>query len=275
MKKTIIVATGFLALVFFAVGLKDKLDSMAIKEPGNVIVIQEDKVKYITMWRSKNNLSRGKPLTLDTVQKIELPEDEAATYGAKEDVILDFSPTTLLNLNVEQGDYILSEYQTTIDDEGYIDLQVSEGMALYPLEIKSNKLIRDYIRPGTYIDIITVSSSKENLAELTNRSKYFQGVKASIFLSKVKVIYIQSHEDKSSSNSQPRKNNGGELISVVVEVDPDEIANLTLAQRTMHIEIYRSQVYRRPVYAEVRNVIDNYTGIEELRGNTIQPKEVL
>jgi pilus assembly protein CpaB len=43
----------------------------------------------------------------------------------------------------------------------------------------------------------------------------------------------------------------------------------------MHIEVYRSQTYRQSTYVEVRNIMDNYVGIEEFRGKTAMPGEAL
>ncbi|ABU72301.1 hypothetical protein [Vibrio campbellii] len=59
-------------------------------------------------------------------------------------------------------------------------------------------------------------------------------------------------------------------IVIVVEVDPSEIAKLSIAQKTMHLEVYRSHRYKEPVFAEVRDVIGNYSGVTELRGSARQ-----
>ena len=148
-------------------------------------------------------------------------------------------------------------------------------MTLYPLEVSDQNLINDYIRPGSYIDILTVSSPNDNLAKNIDKPKRFKGLKASMFLKHVKVLNIGGDDEDDSSVTARSPINEDGLTTVVVEVKPDDLAKLALAQRTMHIEIYRSQTYNKPEYAEVRNVIDNYTGIEELRGNVIERREAL
>ncbi len=64
-------------------------------------------------------------------------------------------------------------------------------------------------------------------------------------------------------------NASDDMATIIIEVDPDQISRLALAQRTMHIEVYRSQSYKQATHVEVRNIIDNFTGVEELRGAAV------
>ncbi|MDF5149551.1 hypothetical protein P3648_25800, partial [Vibrio parahaemolyticus] len=59
-------------------------------------------------------------------------------------------------------------------------------------------------------------------------------------------------------------------IVIVVEVEPSDIAKLSIAQKTMYLEVYRTHQYQEPVFAEVRDVIGNYSGVAELRGSSRQ-----
>ncbi len=97
-----------------------------------------------------------------------------------------------------------------------------------------------------------------------------------MFLKNVKVLNIGNDEtgDSSITARVPSKKEDG-LTTVIIEVSPDELPKLALAERTMHIEIYRSQNYTQPEFAEVRDIIDNYTGINELRGNENNPGGVM
>ncbi len=80
--------------------------------------------------------------------------------------------------------------------------------------------------------------------------------------------------DGSSLTAQDPTNDDG-WTTVIIEVRPDELPTLALAQRIMYTEIYPSQIHTQPEFAEVRNIIDNYTGIVELRGNKSAPREIL
>ncbi|MFA0071408.1 RcpC/CpaB family pilus assembly protein, partial [Vibrio breoganii] len=81
----------------------------------------------------------------------------------------------------------------------------------------------DYIRPGTSIDILTVSSPNDNLAGNIDKPKRFRGVKASMFLKNVKVLNIGNDAtgDSSITARAPSKEDG--LTTVVIEVSPDEL----------------------------------------------------
>ncbi len=94
-----------------------------------------------------------------------------------------------------------------------------------------------------------------------------------MFLKQVKVLNIDNDDDNSVTARAPTKELG--FTTVVIEVKPDDLPRLALAQRTMHIEIYRSQTYRQSTYVEVRNIMDNYVGIEEFRGKTSMSGEAL
>ena len=220
-------------------------------------------------------LKKGHAVNAQDVVKQQLPLSEALKLGVREDTQISFSPSILLNRNLRSGDVVLPEYQVSPGRPGYIDLLVTENMTLYPLKVSDKNLINDYIRPGSFVDVLTVSSPNANLAGNLDKPKRFRGVKASMFLKHVKVLNIGNDDtgDRSITARSPSEEAG--LTTVVIEVSPDDLPKLALAQRTMHIEIYRSQTYSQPEFAEVRNIIDNYTGVNELRGNENNPREAL
>jgi pilus assembly protein CpaB len=54
----------------------------------------------------------------------------------------------------------------------------------------------------------------------------------------------------------------------VIEVTPDDLAKLSLAQRTMYLEIYRSQHYLKNPDIQINDIIRGYNGVTELRGSS-------
>lgn len=277
MRIFVIISIFSLALIFGIVGLVDVLDSKGGSDNTQITKLVLEKEEYVTVWKSKYRLEVGDSVTPGILQKLEIPLTEALEFGIKKDIKLDFSPTTLLNTEVSSNQVVLPEYQVKPGTPGYIDLLVTKGMALYPLKLSNSQLINDYIRPGVNIDILSVSSPRLNLADRTDKPSVFKGAKASILLTGVKVLSVSGlSEDKNIDTITTQSTSkDGDYTTVVIEVAPDNLASLALAQRTTHIEIIRSQSYQTPAYAEVRDVIDNYTGIEELRGNETKPKEVL
>ncbi|CAH0529692.1 RcpC/CpaB family pilus assembly protein [Vibrio hippocampi] len=273
MRSRIVLVVALLAL---GIGVKGVLDLLAQPNNTNVAVNNEQKEPetYITVWQLNQNVKKGQVLNIDMVEKRQLPLNQALELGEKKDIVLDFDPSTLINISLDKGRYMLPEYQTKKSQPGYVDLLVTEGMTLYPLQVTTSNLVKDYIRPGSFIDILTVSSPNSNLAVNADKPKRFRGIKSSVFLKHVKVLNIGNEtENESIQARSPVKEEG--KTTVVIEVHPDQLTKLALAQRTMHIEIYRSQTYQQPTYAEVRNIMDNYMGIEELRGGVDSEGESL
>ncbi|MDP2501036.1 Flp pilus assembly protein CpaB [Vibrio splendidus] len=274
MRSRLVLLVAIAALIVGALGVVDLFKG----EPQSTTtaeVVEEKNEEHVAVWMTTEPYEKGRAIDAQGVVKQQLPLSEALTLGVREDAQISFSPSILLNRSLNAGEVVLPEYQVTPGQPGYIDLLVTEGMTLYPLKVSDKNLINDYIRPGTSIDILTVSSPNDNLAGIIGKPKRFRGVKASMFLKNVKVLNIGNDAtgDSSITARAPSKEDG--LTTVVIEVSPDELPKLALAQRTMHIEIYRSQTYTQPEFAEVRNIIDNYTGIAELRGNENNPREAL
>ncbi|MCK8086243.1 Flp pilus assembly protein CpaB [Vibrio sp. 1CM8B] len=274
MRSRLVLLVAIAALIVGALGVIDLFKSEP-KPSTTAEVAEEKSEEYVSVWMTTERYEKGLPLDAQGVVKQQLPLSKALTLGVREDAQISFSPSILLNRNLNPGEVVLPEYQVTPGQPGYIDLLVTDGMTLYPLKVSDKNLINDYIRPGSFIDVLTVSSPNANLAGNIDKPKRFRGVKASMFLKNVKVLNIGNDEtgDSSVTARAPSKEDG--LTTVVIEVSPDELPKLALAQRTMHIEIYRSQTYTQPEFAEVRNIIDNYTGIAELRGNENNPREAL
>ncbi|CAH6815545.1 Flp pilus assembly protein RcpC/CpaB [Vibrio chagasii] len=274
MRSRLVILVAIAALIIGALGVIDLFKSEP-KPTTTDEVVAEKSEKHVGVWISTESFEKGHAINAQGVVKQQLPLSEALTLGVREDAQISFSPSILLNRNLKAGDVVLPEYQVSPGKPGYIDLLVTEGMTLYPLKVSDKNLINDYIRPGSFIDVLTVSSPNANLAGNIDKPKRFRGVKASMFLKHVKVLNIGNDDtgDSSITARSPSKEDG--LTTVVIEVSPDELPKLALAQRTMHIEIYRSQHYLQPEFAEVRNIIDNYTGIVELRGNENNPREAL
>lgn len=274
MRSRLVLIVAIAALIIGVLGVVESFKN----EPQSTMtaeVIQEKNEEHIAVWMTTKPYQKGSAIDAQSVSKQQIPLSQALMLGVREDTQISFAPSILLNRSLSADEVVLPEYQVAPDQPGYIDLLISEGMTLYPLEVSDKNLINDYIRPGTFIDIVTVSSPNENLAGSIGRPKHFRGVKASVFMKSVKVLNIgdDGTSDRLASARSPSKEDG--LTKVVIEVNPDALPKLALAQRTMHIEIYRSQTYTQPEFAEVRNIIGNYTGIAELRGNENKPREAL
>ncbi len=188
MRQRLVFVIALIALVVGIIGfmgLFEKPKQITASDEPQETVVEE---VYVSVWRVNNDLKKGQKLTTDMVDKAQLPLSQALQLGIKADVKLDFNPSTLLNRALKAGDVVLAEYQTKQGAPGYVDLLITEGMTLYPLRVNASNMVNDYIRPGTYIDILTVSSPTVNLASSSDKPRHFTGVKADMFLKHVKVL---------------------------------------------------------------------------------------
>jgi len=262
MRSRLVLLIALVALIVGGVGVVDLFKQPLSQSATPVEVVVDKKERHVAVWVTTTAYEKGRAITAEGVVKQQLPLSEALTFGVREDIKISFSPSVLLNRHLDVGDVVLPEYQVTSEQPGYVDLLVTEGMTLYPLEISSKNLINDYIRPGSFIDILAVSSPNDNLAENIDKLKRFRGVKASIFMKNVIVLNIGNDETDSNPIRSRASANEEDMTTVVIEVNPDELPKLALAQRIMHLEIYRSQIYTQSEYSEVRHIIDNYTGVQ-------------
>jgi len=267
MNSKIIFIVAFLAIVSGIYGVVDIL--FLTTEKVEVPIVSSEpqaaEERYVTVWRAKEPLVKGESITSAMIKREQVLLSEALTLGIKQDVELDFKPSTLMNTAVNAGDFVFVEQQTRKDQPGYLDLLIIDGMTLYPLTISSKNLIAGYIQPGDRIDIMAISSPKINLSNTTNELEVFQGVTANLLLAKVRVMSVNNN-DSDIINPQMSSDGNSEL-TIVIEVKPDDLGRLALAQRTMYLEIVRSQTYLQPTYTDVSDIVPNYTGVIELRGS--------
>ncbi|NQZ51289.1 MAG: pilus assembly protein CpaB [Moritella sp.] len=264
MNSKVIFIVAFLAVVSGIYGVVDILflTTEKVDVPAQVAAVKEE--RYVTFWRAKQSLIKGESLVVSMVQREQVLLSEALALGIKQDVTLDFQPSTLMNTQVNAGELVFVEYQTGKEQAGYLDLLIIDGMTLYPLTISSKNLISGYIKPGDSIDILAISSPNMNLSNTTNELEIFAGVTASLLLEKVRVMSVNKND---SDIINPRmSSDGNSELTIVIEVKPDDLGRLALAQRTMYLEIVRSQTYLQPPYADVSDIIPNYNGVVELRG---------
>ncbi|WP_169308247.1 Flp pilus assembly protein CpaB [Ferrimonas aestuarii] len=261
-KMTFVIA--FVAVMFGLLGILDLLQNQ--EPPPPVQVVAKPEVKMLTLWQASTAITAGHKINTRQLTPVNLPETEARLLGVSDNVKLDIDDTTLVARDMSPGEWVFNSDLRRPGDDGYLDLLTTKGMTLYPLTVSAKNLIDDYIQPGDHIDVLAVSSPNKNLSKTDDSITDFEGVAAEVLLNHVKVMAL----DKSLTGAvNPRVASPDELsATVVIEVQPQVLSRLALAQRTMHIEIYRSSPFSTIPGAEVSDVIKNYNGVVELRGNT-------
>ncbi|MEZ9628486.1 Flp pilus assembly protein CpaB [Vibrio breoganii] len=269
-----------LSFIFVAFGLFTVMQNVNARAEANAKkqvqaqVEEKKEVKY-ALWRSRQDLARGEVVTQNKLERVVLSELDANTLGVNSDIDVGLVQDSRVNHNISVGEYVFPEMFTSPDQAGYLDLLASEGKILYPLPISTINLINNYIRPGDLVDIVSVSSPSTNLADTNVKISRFEGIQAKSLKKNVKVLAIEqaplteeeaSNRSSSSQISARVSASGSAKTTVVIEIEPEFVSRLTLAQRTTHLEIYRSQDGKEIPAANMNDVLNNYHGIRELRG---------
>lgn len=271
-----ILSFAFIAFGLFAVMQNVNARAQAKAEEQMRAQSEEQReIKYV-LWRTKAPIERGAVVTKNDLERVILPEEEANAVGVHHDIELSMVKDTRANHVIEGGSYVFPESFTHPGQPGYIDLLATEGKILYPLPISTINLINNYIRPGDLVDIVSVSSPSANLSDSNAKISQFDGIQAKTLRRDVKVLALEQTplseeelQERSASRGSisPRVSaTGSAKTTVVIEIEPDFVSRLTLAQRTTHLEIYRSQTGSAIPTANMNDVLNNYHGIRELRG---------
>ncbi|MGR5299057.1 Flp pilus assembly protein CpaB [Vibrio mediterranei] len=230
--------------------------------------------KKFVVWRSKRNIKRGEVVTKSDLERTILQQQDANKLGINDDVTIELPDNTRASQTINAGQYVFNEMFLAPDQAGYLDLIASKGKILYPLTIYTTNLIDNYISPGDNIDILAVSSPVINLSETNKKITQYQGLRAYTIMRRVKILAffpkaITTQIKEYSTSNQPinptTSTNDDLKTTVIVEVEPKFVSLLSLAQITMHLEIYRSQQNRIPS-VDIGKVIENFQSVRELRG---------
>lgn len=267
----LIIAVLFVAVLLLVFGAVDFL------RPTQTIIqaapVEAPPEQQFTVWQLEQEAYRGDYTKELPLKRVVLKASEAHAHGINSDVLPELLNTTILRHDKPASSYLYPHDVVQVGDEDYIDFLITPGKAVYPLTISSANLIDGFIRPGDHIDVLAVSSPNDNLASNQNVKK-FNGVKAQMLLEKIKVLSVGDHKtNKKTASSETNRlsarqdQTSDSRVTIVVEVEPKWIPKVTLAQRTMHLEVYKSQAATMASSTYVSDVIDNYTGVIEMRGS--------
>ncbi|MEH0688118.1 hypothetical protein H4F17_03400 [Vibrio cholerae] len=262
----LIVALIFCAAILMVLGAADFM------RPAPVVVEAPEvppAEQQFTVWQVTRPSLRGEYTRDVTLSRVVLAESDARKQGINGDILPKLTTTTILRNAKAEGSYLFEEDLAQVGDDDYIEFLITPGKALYPLTISSANLIEGFIRAGDSIDVLAVSSPNANLADARQVSR-FDGVKAQMLLEKIRVLSVGQDKKvkKTDSKLSARQDQTNDSrVTIIVEVDPEMIPKVTLAQRTMYLEVYKSHEAKLAPTTYVSDIIDNYTGVIEIRGS--------
>lgn len=258
------------ALLLGVFGLVGQLTSKSMASVDNTDwsqIAPEPKETKIRLWRAKRALEKGEVFELAMVESVVLDIEEANAAGFTDDVLLNERVGGRLNQAVDEGAWVDQWHITQAGEKGFLSLITTPGKTLYPLNVSTRNQVKDYLNAGDYIDVIAIGSPKRNLSNDLAQIDQYQGVMATKLLSDALLVSI-TYDEVMGSDADPMNVAGSDAeATLVIEIDPQDVGRLALAQRSMHIEAYPSDQGIMDSDVGLRDVIKNYDGVVELRGD--------
>ncbi|QIL85354.1 Flp pilus assembly protein CpaB [Vibrio sp. HDW18] len=212
-------------------------------------------VKQYQVWLAKQSLHKGQLITRAELELQRIDEQQALSLGVSEDIELDFAAEQRIKHDLAAGQVLWPELLVKSDQAAYVDLILSPQRVPFAIQVNPESVVGGVIHPGTLVDILALSSLKQNLAtDETVRS--FETVSLTPVLMGVKVLQVNQPD-------QP--------TSVIVELTRKQVATLTIARHIAQLEIHLStgDSVASDLSANAGDVLTDYKAIQEFRaGNT-------
>lgn len=246
------------------------------------------KAEMLVLWKVKRKLNKGDPIYKELFERVMIAKLEAKErYGVSSDVSLILSRGSIVNRALADGEIVLPEYISYPKEPGYLNLLIPENKVIYSIQVLNRNLIPSYIKIGDLVDIISIRSLTENIAETDRRIRNIDQLEAKVLKRRAKVLYLEQRDGNERLSvlggsddpvqfdgnddlplSDLRVNEGESLMTIVLAVDSHDVARLSLAQKIGQLEVYPSQTSNPISSASIRDVIENTGTIRELRGGS-------
>ncbi|MBE4579481.1 Flp pilus assembly protein CpaB [Vibrio navarrensis] len=225
--------------------------------------------KTCKVYLAKQPLTKGQPVYQEDWQ-IEIWQ-EARCYGAgiDNDMTMSLSGDSARRFarrDIAAQEVLYSSLFVTPDSPDYLDYLVDGNKVPYPIEVETRSIVGGIVSPGTYVDILALSSQKQNLA---NESKVSQSSLQNLTLSPVmthiKVLKLAEPETKT-------KEEGKSVL--VLELTRKQVATLIIAQKISQLAVHKSTDSAQPedLSANTADVLADFHSIKEFRATKLLVK---
>ncbi|WP_238104609.1 Flp pilus assembly protein CpaB [Vibrio cincinnatiensis] len=264
MNSKLLIALALLAIAAGGYGLF----APATPPPAQPVVTEVPQAvpeKQWQVWVARHALQSGQLITRSDLELRQIDEQQALALGVNQDVRVEFLPEMRVNQSRLSGDILWPEMLLTPNQAGYMELILTPDHVPFPISVKAESVIGGVIRPGSLVDVLALSSLKQNLAnDETVRS--FETVSLTPVLMGVKVLQVNqqavSEGSSTNINSVTRSQ-----ASVILELTRKQVATLTIARHIAQLEIHlsdgNSQVSE--LSANAGDVLTDYKAIQEYR----------
>lgn len=255
MNSKLLIALAIIVIGIGGYGLLTPAPAPIAPDPVAPVVVEvAQPVKQYQVWFAKQSLHKGQLITRADLELQRIDEEQALRLGVTEDLAFDFAAEQRIKQDLAAGQVLWPELLVKSDHAAYVDLILSPQRVPFAIQVNPESVVGGVIRPGTLIDILALSSLKQNLAtDETVRS--FETVSLTPVLMGVKVLQV-NHPD------QP--------TSVIVELTRKQVATLTIARHIAQLEIHLStgDSLASELSANAGDVLTDYKAIQEFRAGS-------
>lgn len=253
------------AVLAIAIGVYGITHQQQHKETKPAVAKQE---KRFTVYLAKTELSPKQAVTRSDVYIEQWPEAKANQYGLDSNLSIDFSQNPIARKTIQKNQLVYRSSMIYESDPEYVDYIVDAGMIAFPVDINSDSIVGGVIHSDSKVDILALASTRQNLAngETVNS---FRGVSLTPVLRNVRVLKLTKHMVKNKDGKVD-----GEKTSLVLELNPKQVATLTIAKRIAQLEVHQSvkNATAKELSADAGDVLDSYHAITEFRAGSATVK---
>ncbi|MBE3667485.1 Flp pilus assembly protein CpaB [Vibrio navarrensis] len=223
-------------------------------------------IKQYQVWLAKEPLQKGQLVSRTDLELRRIDEAQALSLGVNQDIELTFVADLRIERDLAAGEVVWPEWLITPEQPAYLDLILTPNHVPFAIQVNPQSVIGGVIRPGTLVDILALSSLKQNLAtDETVRS--FETVSLTPVLMGVKVLQVNQQSSHSSSG---RNEELTSQANVIVELTRKQVATLTIARHIAQLEIHLSagNSLASDLSANAGDVLTDYKAIQEFRAGS-------
>ncbi|MCG3733472.1 Flp pilus assembly protein CpaB [Vibrio cincinnatiensis] len=259
-KLTLLVAVFAISVGIYGLMQEGVSEDQSIETVSSV----EQEKKNCKVYLARELISKGQPVYQEN-WKIEIwPEEQCYSAGLDQDMSMDMTGENSRRFArrvIEAGDVLYNSLFVTPESPDYLDYLVNGNRVPYPIEIETRSIVGGIIYPGTYVDILALSSQKQNLA---NDSKVSQSSLQNLILSpimtKVKVLKLAESEKKDENKS-----------ILILELTRKQVATLIIAQKIAQLAVHKStdSIQTEDLSANTADVLADFHSIKEFRATKL------
>lgn len=265
MNSKLLIVLALLAIAAGGYGLFVPAPDPVVVQAPAVVNVQPPPppVQQWQVWFSRQPIAKGQVISRSDLELRRLPEPEALALGIASDMKLEFVDQMRAVKSIDAGNVVWPEQLLAPHQNGYMELILTPGHVPFSIQVSEQSVIGGVIRPGTLVDILALSSLKQNLAnDVTVRS--FETISLTPVLMGVKVLQVNN---SAVENSEQLEVTGPSEANVVVELTRKQVATLTIARHIAQLEIHLSTGNSTvsELSANAGDVLTDYKAIQEFR----------